>query len=233
MTPQSPATFGIVVVEDNDTLRDLLVSYLEQPGRQVYSADCGEALNEVLAQQSVNIAVLDLNLPYEDGLAITRRLRRSHPHIKIIMLTARVRPADRTSGYDAGADVYLTKPTNVAELEAVVRNLSTRETVMPLEGFALNRRAHVLSLPEQQRLVLSPTESAILEQLALAPEQGVDSEYLLAQLRRQGNSQLSRENLVVTISRLRKKIEPLSEPPLQIVTVRNYGYRLDQPLALQ
>lgn len=231
MTPPEPR-LQIAVVEDNDTLRDLLVSYLQQPGRHVHSADSGEQLNEVLAKHSLDIVVLDLNLPYEDGLSIAQRLRSSHPHIKIIMLTARVRPTDRTEGYAKGADVYLTKPTNVAELEAVVVNLSKRISIVTPASYWLNRQANVLTSPQQKQAVLTPAESAILEQLALAPERKIESEYLLAQLRRQGNSDMSRENLVVTISRLRKKLESTFDGEALIQTVRNHGYSLQLPLML-
>lgn len=224
----------IAVVEDNDTLRDLLASYLQQPGRRVHGADSGEALNAVLAEHPLDIVVLDLNLPYEDGLSIMRRLRNSHPRIKVIMLTARVRPADRTAGYDAGADVYLTKPTNVVELEAVVRNLASRHSPRPLQaGFVLNRQAQVLTSPQHGQTVLTAAECAILEQLALAPEEGAHAETLLEELRRQGNTQLSRENLAVTMSRLRHKVETELGSADLVRTVRNFGYKLNQALAVE
>lgn len=223
----------IAVVEDNDTLRDLLVSYLRQPGRRVHGADCGEMLNQLLSEYPLDIVVLDLNLPYEDGLSIARRLRGSHPQIKLIMLTARVRPVDRTTGYDAGADVYLTKPTNVVELEAVVRNLAGRHQRVPVAvGFVLNRHAQVLTSPLQRQTVLTATETAILEQLALAPAEGADAEHLLEALRRNGNPQLSRDNLAVTMSRLRHKVETQLGAEQLIQTVRHYGYRLTQPLVV-
>lgn len=236
MTPR-PTPLQIAVVDDNDTLRDLLVSYIQQPGRKVFAADCGEALNEILEKHKLDIVVLDLNLPYEDGLSIAQRLRRSHPDLKIIMLTARVRPVDRTSGYSAGADVYLTKPTNIAELEAVIRNLSGRRTPSAQAKdasatYVLNRQAHVLTSPQQQQTVLTTTETCLLEQLALAPEEGLETGYLLSQLHRQGNAHMSRENLNVTISRLRKKIEPGPDSESLVLTVRNFGYRLGVSLSL-
>lgn len=232
MSPQEQ-TLNIAVVEDNDTLRDLLVSYLQQPGRRVLAADCGEVLNELLARHTLHILVLDVNLPYEDGLSIAQRLRRSHPQIKIIMLTARVRALERTEGYSAGADVYLTKPTNVAELEAVVQNLAQRMNVVATPvGYWLNRSSNVLTSPERKQLVLSYNETIILEQIALSSESKIDAEYLLSQLCRQSNAQMTRENLVVTISRLRKRLESTFDGEIMLQTVRNYGYSLNQPLTL-
>lgn len=228
-------TLHVAVVEDNDTLRDLLVSYLDRPGRRVFAADCGEALNQVLAQHPLDIVVLDINLPYEDGLSITRRLRASHPQTKVVMLTARVRAADRTEGYDAGADVYLTKPTNMAELDAVVRNLAGRRGAnAPLAGFVLNRQAQVLTSPQRKQVVLSTAECLILVQLALAPAEGMDAEALLERLReQQGNAQLSRDNLMVAVSRLRFKVEVQLDAAQLIQTVRNFGYRLSQAVVLE
>lgn len=232
MTPPSSMPLKIAVVDDNDTLRDLLMSYLQQPGRKVFAADCGETLNQILEKHALDIVVLDLNLPYEDGLSIAKRLRQSHPELRIVMLTARVRPLDRTTGYDSGADVYLTKPTNIAELEAVIRNLAGRRVDSTDTGshYVLNRQANVLTSPQQEQTVLTATESCLLEQLALAPAEGVETEYLLSQLLRQAQGPLSRENLSVTISRLRKKIEPKSDGEALIQTVRNFGYRLRSPL---
>jgi DNA-binding response OmpR family regulator len=228
----TPNDLGIAVVEDNDTLRDMLVSYLEQPGRRVYGVDCGEALNTLLSTQPLDIAVLDLGLPHEDGLSIAQRLRRSHPHLKIVMLTARARPTDRTQGYDAGADVYLTKPTNITELDAVVRNLSQRRGAATSSGFVLNRASQILSSPQRRHANLSAVESKLLEMLALAPVEGLHAETLLEALRTHGNTALGRDNLAVIISRLRHKILVELETPDLIHTVRNFGYRLSLPLVL-
>ena len=228
MTPHTDL-LHIAVVEDNDTLRDLLFSYLDQPDRRVFQADCGESLNGLLAHHRLDIVIMDLNLPHEDGLSIARRLRKSHPDTKIVMLTARV----RSDGYDAGADVYLTKPTNISELEAVIRNLTGRSRDLArTAGYRLSRKSQILTSPDQQQVLLTLGESIILEQLALAPEQGLDAEFLLAQMRRHDTAPTSRENLAVAISRLRKKLETQLEAAPRIETVRNFGYRLSTPLTL-
>ncbi|HAI58755.1 MAG TPA: DNA-binding response regulator [Xanthomonadaceae bacterium] len=233
MTVLTPP-FRIVVVEDNDTLRELLVSYLERPGREVFAADTGDGLNALLASQAINLVVLDVNLPYEDGLAIARRLRQSHPAVKIVMLTARVRAVDRTAGYDAGADVYLTKPTNVAELDAVVRNfVARREDTAPAGSYILNRSARVLTTPQRRQAVLSAAETVVIEQLALAGEAGVEMERLMQALHESSGTAITRENLAVTVSRLRQKLtDELSTTGL-IVTVRHHGYRLGQFVRLE
>ncbi len=115
---------SVVVVEDNETLRDELVLYLSEEGFAVRGVGGGgQELNEAIEALPTDILILDLNLPGEDGISITRRIRRSLPTVGIIMLTARLRSTDRLEGYASGADVYLTKPTRPEELVAVVRNL--------------------------------------------------------------------------------------------------------------
>lgn len=229
----SSVSVGIAVVEDNDTLRDLLVSYLEGPQRRVFGADCGEALNAILIEHPLDIVILDLNLPHEDGLSIAQRLRRSHPHLRIVMLTARVRPIDRSQGYDVGADVYLTKPTSAKELDAVVRNLSQRTGVATDARFVLHRASRVLTGPQRRHAVLTNTECALIELLALAPTDGIPADTLLDGLQRRTGTEITRENLAVSISRLRSKMLVELEASDLIETLRNYGYRLVQPVSVE
>ena len=117
---------NIVVVEDNDLLREEMVSFLTRPGWQAHGVGSGEDLNSWLKQDTPHLAVLDVNLPHEDGYSIASRLRARYPVIGIVMMTARVMSGERIVGYEYGADVCLTKPTNTRELTAVVENLSRR-----------------------------------------------------------------------------------------------------------
>lgn len=116
----------IIVVEDHDLVRLGLVDFLSRPGVQVRGTDDSEVLECLLLQRHAEILVLDLNPPGEDGLSLCRRMRHAFPEIRLIMLTARAMPSDKTAGYQSGADVYLTKPPNVGELEAVIANLARR-----------------------------------------------------------------------------------------------------------
>ncbi len=97
---------SLIVVEDNETLRQELVLYLAEEGFRVRGVDGGAELNQAIQEQATDILILDLNLPEEDGISITRRIRQALPNIGIIMLTARLRSTDRLEGYAAGADVY-------------------------------------------------------------------------------------------------------------------------------
>ena len=108
----------IAVVDDDARIRDLLRRYLTQEGFEVLLAEDAKALNRVLTRETVNLIVLDLMLPGEDGLSICRRLRAANDLTPIIMLTAKVEDVDRIVGLEVGADDYLPKPFNPRELLA-------------------------------------------------------------------------------------------------------------------
>ena len=217
----------IVVVEDNDALREQLMAFLARPGWRLRGADCGEALDALLRDQSADVVVLDLNLPFEDGTSIARRLRVAFPAMGIVMLTARVRPVDRTNGYASGADVYLTKPTNVEELESVIQNLARRLVPQPGADSALvlDQTAQCLRLPGGVGIQLSPKEAQLLRLLAMAQERQLDTDYLLHQLYRDDVYPSKREHMTVLISRLRLKLNATAHKDL-VRAVRGVGYRL-------
>ena len=108
----------VVVVDDDARIRDLLRRYLTQEGFEVLLAEDAKALNRVLTRETVDLIVLDLMLPGEDGLSICRRLRAANDVTPIIMLTAKVEDVDRIVGLEVGADDYLPKPFNPRELLA-------------------------------------------------------------------------------------------------------------------
>ena len=128
----------IVVVENNHDLRETTVKALHALGHAVRGAAGASTLDLALASAGADLLILDVNLPGEDGLSIARRIRQSHPLIGIMMVTARSRQEDKLAGYDAGADLYLTKPVSIGELasavQAIARRLGTSapDTVQPL-----------------------------------------------------------------------------------------------------
>ena len=217
----------IVVVEDHDALREQLMAYLARPGWRLRGADCGEALDGLLRDQSADVVVLDLNLPFEDGTSIARRLRLAFPGMGIVMLTARVRPVDRTAGYASGADVYLTKPTNVEELESVIQNLARRLVPQPGADSALvlDQTSHCLRLPGGDNIQLTSKEAQLLRLLAMAPDLQLDTDYLLYQLYQDDETAGRRGNMTVLISRLRLKLSATADKDL-VRAVRGVGYRL-------
>lgn len=226
------ADLKILVVEDNDQLREEMIEFLTRPGWTVSGVDCGEELNLLLAKQTPDLVLLDVNLPYEDGYSITARLRVTHPDIGIILLTARVRPMDRTEGYKAGADVYLTKPAHTAELIAVIENLGKRIKRHDVSFFSLDRMARKLIAPGGGQSNLTHGELRILELLALSAGKEVDVEYLISSISIKEERPATRDSLAALISRLRSKCKQELNVDNMIVANRGLGYQLTVPVRL-
>ena len=149
----------LIVVEDHDLVREELVDFLMRPGVSVRGADDGEVLEALLRQRHADILIVDLNLPGEDGLSICRRMRHAFPEMGLVMLTARVLPMDKAVGYQHGADIYLTKPANVDELEAAVANLARRIRRRVANGLQLDVSRQKLTLPSGATVGLRLLES--------------------------------------------------------------------------
>lgn len=216
----------IIVVEDHDLVRLELVDHLSGPGVQVRGADDGEVLEALLRQRHADILVVDLNLPGEDGLSLCRRMRHAFPEMGLVMLTARVMPSDKTAGYQSGADVYLTKPANVDELEAVIANLARRIRRRVSNGLQLDMPRQQLTLPAGAVIGLTWLESRLMYELALAPERKLSTEVLVQRLDPRQEQPRIRDNLPVTISRLRQKMIAGSGGLESIKAVRGFGYQL-------
>jgi two-component system phosphate regulon response regulator OmpR len=110
----------ILVLDDDARIRDLLRRYLSQEGFEVALAEDGKALNRILLRDAVDLIVLDLMMPGEDGLSVCRRLRASKDKTPIIMLTAKGEDVDRIVGLEVGADDYLAKPFTVNRLSQIL-----------------------------------------------------------------------------------------------------------------
>ena len=118
--------FKILIVEDNNSLRAVMTEVLQQHGCAVQAVADAESLCESVAVSLFDMALLDLNLPGENGLSLSKRLRQIFPRLGIIMVTARTQVSDKVCGYESGADIYLTKPVEVTELIASVQALGRR-----------------------------------------------------------------------------------------------------------
>lgn len=228
------AELAIVVVEDHDLLREELVDYLGRPGWDVRGVGSGEELDIALRTRAADVVVLDLNLPHEDGLSIAARLRAAFPALGLVMLTGRTRPSERADGYVAGADVYLTKPTNVRELEAVIGTLGQRLAARPAAtGFVLDTRRLRLLAPNGQVAELTLSETEILTQLALAPERQLEAEFLLRKLSQDYSVLKTRDALTVLVSRLRHKLAQHVGEDDMVKSIRGFGYKLNTAIRLQ
>jgi two-component system, OmpR family, phosphate regulon response regulator OmpR len=135
MTATTPVRADrVVVVDDDARIRDLLRRYLTQEGFEVLLAEDAKALNRVLTRETIDLIVLDLMLPGEDGLSICRRLRAANDLTPIIMLTAKVEDVDRIVGLEVGADDYLPKPFNPRELLARIHAVLRRRPSLEAPG---------------------------------------------------------------------------------------------------
>ena len=216
----------LIVVEDHDLVREELVDFLVRPGVSVRGADDGEVLDALLRQRHADILIVDLNLPGEDGLSICRRMRHAFPEMGLVMLTARVLPMDKAVGYQHGADVYLTKPANVDELEAAVANLARRIRRRVANGLQLDVPRQQLTLPSGATVGLTLLESRLLYELALAPERKLSTGLLVQRLDPHREVPRMADNLPVTISRLRQKLASEPAGAEIIKAVRGVGYQL-------
>lgn len=224
----------ILLVEDNEHLREEMLDFLNRPGWVACAVGSGVEVDQHLVQNTPNVVLLDVNLPHEDGFSITARLRATYPDIGIVLLTARVHPADRAMGYKAGADVYLTKPTHTGELLAVLNNLGRRvKPVEVIQYFTLDRIVGRLFTPDGRNCTLSRGELRLMEMLALSAGQEVEFDQMHFVLNALANKDLTKASLATSISRLRSKFKSELEVDDLIAASRGVGYRLTVPMQLR
>ena len=223
--------FPLLIVEDNVRLRNELADFLREDNFYVKTVGDGEELNIALETFMPSVIILDLNLPGEDGVSICRRLRESLPKIGIIMLSARVRPSERNEGYTAGADVYLTKPTNTDELISVINTLKSRLTISePEPMWLLDTQANELKTPNSQAIGLTSSEALLLKEFVLHGRY-ISHEDMFHYLGDPNDTnETNKSKMEVLISRLRKKIGQFTEPISFIKVVRGKGYQLSIPI---
>ncbi len=228
-----PDAKTLLVVDDDDEIRELLCDYLSENGDQVLAAADGLEMWAHLERQAVDLVVLDVMLPGEDGLSLCRQLQ-SRPGLSVIMLSAKGSALDRIIGLEVGADDYLTKPFEprelVARIKAVMRRQTRAEPVADrpasthreFAGYRLDDVKRLLHIPDGQTLTLPRSDFRVLRDLLQAREQVLSRDQLTL-------SAMGREyapddrSIDMCISRLRQHFK---DGPVQIVTVRNEGYLL-------
>ncbi|PUE08865.1 two-component system response regulator OmpR [Limnohabitans sp. T6-5] len=225
----------IVIVDDDARIRDLLRRYLSQESFDVLLAEDGRSLDRILQRETIDLIVLDLMLPGEDGLSICRRMRAAGNKTPIIMLTAKGEESERINGLEIGADDYLGKPFNprelLARIHAVLRRRPQAEVpgapasekeVVNFSEFIFDLGARSLS-KNGQDIALTTGEFAMLKALVRHPRQPMTRDKL-AQLARGRDFEPFDRSLDVQISRLRKMIELDPASPKIIQTVWGVGY---------
>jgi len=225
----------ILIIDDDQRLRDLLNRYLSEQGFTVKAVADATAMDKALTREIFDLLVLDLMLPGEDGLSICRRLRGEKNNTAIIMLTARGDDVDRIVGLEMGADDYLPKPFNprelVARIHAVLRRRSTapppgaptaEEELVAFGSIRLNLATRELSRGAETTQ-LTTGEFAVLKVLVQHPRQPLSRDKLM-ELARGREYDVFDRSIDVQISRLRKLVEEDSTKPRYLQTVWGFGY---------
>jgi len=225
-----PPKIRIALVEDYRTHREELEDLLRAEGFDAHGVESGESLSALLQQKgSFDLVVLDLNLPGEDGLSIARRLQKTSPHTRIIMLTGRVKGSDKIQGYEAGADIFLTKPQRPKELLAVIwaltRRMVTEEEPKTDCSWRLSLTQSSIETPEGEVIPLTRKETSLMRMFHLAPNQTLSLIVLLEHFDLPATT-AGKNLLSVRMSRLRSKITPHPTITTPIKAHRLEGYQL-------
>ncbi len=233
----------LLIVDDDNDIRQLLAEQLGRAGYQVSTASDGQGMRQVLEREHVDLIVLDLNLPREDGLTLCRDLR-ARSATPVIMLTARSEPIDRVLGLEMGADDYLGKPFEPRELLARIRNVLRRTEALPanLEPLAIRRarfshwtfdleHRHLVD-PDGRVVVLSGAEFRLLRVFVGHANKVLSREQLVSLS--SGRSYESQDRAIdLQVSRLRNKLADDGGSDGLIKTVRNEGYVLATAVTLE
>jgi two-component system phosphate regulon response regulator OmpR len=243
--PQAEGPFAstVLVIDDEPELRSLLAEYFGRHGFTVRTAADAIAARAAVAEQAPALAILDINMPGENGLSLARWLRESHPRTGIVMLTTAGEPIDRVVGLELGADDYLPKPFEMRELLARVRAVLRRAEVTvsavkaaaPVAEAACSTRrvafgACQLDLDERRLLAqdgasieISAAEFDLLALFSRHPNRPLNRDQIMEQAHNRGWDVFDR-SIDLRIMRLRRKIERNPDKPELIKTVRNVGY---------
>lgn len=225
----------IVVVDDERTLRSRLRKYLQGEGFTAYEAESGAALRDLLSRTPVDLVILDLMMPGEDGLSITRYLR-ANTSVGILILTGKGDAVDRIVGLEMGADDYLAKPFELRELLARVRSILRRtngqaataplqpdEAQVHFDRWTVDRQRLELCNHDGEPVHLTSAEFRILIRFIDNAGRTLNRDQLMDALAERDWTPFDR-SVDLHVSNLRKKLERDPKNPEIIKTVRGYGY---------
>ncbi|MBB5321967.1 response regulator [Marinobacter oulmenensis] len=225
----------VLVVDDHRDIRDLVSRYLQEHGIRTLLAEGGVTMKRQLRDHAVDLVVLDIMMPGDDGLTLCRYLRE-HTELPVILLTAMSEETDRIIGLEMGADDYLTKPFNPRELLARIKAVLRRASALPpqrapmagrnlrFDGWTLDVDRHQLTDPEGVEVSLSTAEYRLL--LAFLEHAGrVLSRDQLMDLTRGREADAFDRSIDNHVSRLRRKMDPDARHPRLIKTIWGGGYQ--------
>jgi DNA-binding response OmpR family regulator len=221
---------NVLVVDDDAGIRDLLADYLAKQGMTVKTARDGKEMDERLGGFSPDLVVMDLMMPGEDGLSLTRRLKADRD-VPVIMLSARGEDIDRIVGLEVGADDYLPKPFNPRELLARIRAVlrrgigkggESREESVRFGPFSLDLAAQALSR-DGEDIPLTQAEFTLLKIFVEHPNRALSRDQIMDWLKGFERDPFDR-SIDVRVTRLRKKLEDDPTNPVYIRTIWGQGY---------
>lgn len=229
---------NVLIAEDESSIRDFVVINLRRNGYEVIEATNGDEAIKKFDENSdkIDIVILDIMMPYVDGLEVCKYIREKSKRIGIIMLTARTQEMDKVTGLMVGADDYVTKPFSPSELmariDAVYRRVSltiendnekNNTNVLSLNEFVLDLRSHTLT-KNGVNIDLTQMEFQIIEYFFTNPNVALDRNDILKFV--WGDSYFGDEKVVdVNIHRLRNKVEDEPSQPKHLITVWGMGYK--------
>ncbi|MGY4490461.1 response regulator transcription factor [Pseudomonas putida] len=225
----------ILLVDDDQEIRELLDTYLTRAGFTVRTTGDGQQFRQALNEAPADLAILDVMLPDEDGFSLCRWVRQ-HPRqaqMPIIMLTASSDEADRVIGLELGADDYLGKPFSPRELQARIKALLRRAQfgqerggeVVAFDDWRLDMISHRLFHIDGEEVFLSGADFALLKLFLDNPQQILDRDTIGNATR--GRDLMPLDRIVdMAVSRLRQRLRDTDKPPRLIRTVRGSGYLL-------
>jgi two-component system phosphate regulon response regulator OmpR len=224
----------ILVVDDDQRIRQMLVRYFEQEGYRVSTASDGAAMRAQLAGGAIDVILLDVVMPGEDGLTLAREIR-AKSDVGIIMVTGRDEVLDRVVGLEVGADDYITKPFHLREVLARVKSVLRRRAataspatrasneVLRFDGWSLDLDRRQLLSPRGDEIGLTTGEFDLLAALASHPGRVLGREALM-ELTRGRSFEAYDRTIDAQVARLRKKIEADPKRPSLVKSVRGVGY---------
>lgn len=228
----------ILVVDDDQRLRELVVRYLADQGFEARAVADGAGMDRQLSRERYDLIVLDLMLPGEDGLSLCRNVRANPAlaQLPILMLTARGETIDRVIGLEMGADDYLAKPFEPRELLARIRNILRRSRSLPttpagqvnryaFSGWVLDTGLIRLTSPQGVVVPLSGAEYRLLKIFVEHPQRVLNRDQLMDLTKGRDADPFDR-SIDLQISRLRQKLGDDARSPTLIKTLRNEGYVL-------
>jgi DNA-binding response OmpR family regulator len=223
----------ILIVDDEPGVRDVLEEYFVGNGYAVFGAESASVAKTLVAKHPIDLALVDIHMPGEDGLSLARHLRERYSAIAIVMLTSASTVVDRIVGLEMGADDYVSKPFDPRELLARVRGVLRRMSAagraelgdarVRIGRCVLDLGAHRLTDEQGGEVAMSPLEFDLLKALAENPNRAISRERILNLGQKRDWDPFDR-SVDLRIMRLRKKVEPDPLHPRFIRTIRNEGY---------